>query len=71
MNFTKVIETISSQLDTAEIRYEKSRRIVNAPRRAVSDWADIQMILEVASEQADSVDWNLLEDYLRLFDLED
>lgn len=47
----------------------KVQAAVNSPKRATSDWADIRMILEVAGEQKQSIDWKLLADYLKLFKL--
>jgi len=49
----------------------KIQATVNAPGRASSDWADIQMMLEVAGECGNSIDWDLLQEYLGLFQLED
>ena len=42
----------------------------NDPSRAVSDWNDIRLLLEAAREQKVTLDWALLEDYLRLFHFE-
>ena len=47
----------------------KVQAAVNSPKRAVSDWADIQMILEAAAENKQSIDWKLLNEYLELFNL--
>ena len=35
----------------------------------IRDWADIQQVLESASESYQSIDWELLSDYLALFNL--
>jgi hypothetical protein len=48
----------------------KVQALVNDPTRALSDWSDIQLLLDAAREQGRSLDWALVEDYLRLFDLE-
>ncbi|MFA6287276.1 MAG: nucleotidyl transferase AbiEii/AbiGii toxin family protein [Opitutaceae bacterium] len=48
----------------------KVQALVNNPERAVRDWADIRMMLEAASEQGRSIDWELLGDYLAIFRLE-
>lgn len=49
----------------------KIQAAVNAPQRSTADWADIRMILETAGEREESIDWDLLHDYLGLFKLED
>jgi hypothetical protein len=48
----------------------KVQALVNDPARAVGDWNDIRLLLETAREQRLTLDWELLEDYLRLFQLE-
>lgn len=48
----------------------KVQDLVNNPARAVRDWADIRMMLEAAGEQKQVIDWELLGDYLALFQLE-
>ncbi len=48
----------------------KIQALVNDPSRAERDWADILMILEAAKQQGVSIDWCLVEDYLKLFQLE-
>jgi len=48
----------------------KVQASVNDPTRAVSDWDDIRLLLEAARRQGVALDWELLEDYLRLFGLE-
>jgi hypothetical protein len=47
----------------------KIQAAVNAPKRATADWADIQMILETSGESNAPIDWDLLDDYLGLFKL--
>ncbi|MBL9218341.1 MAG: nucleotidyltransferase [Opitutaceae bacterium] len=48
----------------------KVQASVNNPARETRDWADIRMILEASREQGQTVDWELIADYLRLFHLE-
>ena len=48
----------------------KVQALVNNPDRATKDWADIRMMLEAAGEQKREIDWELLGDYLSLFQLE-
>jgi len=47
----------------------KIQASVNAPNRSTADWADIQMILETSAERQQAIDWELLDDYLGLFGL--
>ena len=48
----------------------KVQAAVNAPERAVRDWADIRMLLEAAARQKQrAIDWDLLADYLTIFNL--
>jgi predicted nucleotidyltransferase len=49
----------------------KIQAAVNDPRRHDRDWFDIKQILENISESDQSIDWELLGDYLALFDLGD
>lgn len=37
----------------------KVQVLVNDPRRSMRDWADIRLILEMAGEKGNSVDWQL------------
>lgn len=48
----------------------KIQALVNNPERAAKDWADIRMMLEAAGQQARELDWELLTDYLAIFQLE-
>jgi len=48
----------------------KIQALVNDPTRAVGDWNDIRLLLEATRDQGVTLDWALLEDYLRLFDLD-
>jgi len=47
----------------------KVQALVNDPKRATSDWSDIRIMLETCSEADQIVDWDLLKDYLDLFQL--
>lgn len=49
----------------------KIQALVNDPARRVSDWNDIRLLVESARAQSLRLDWELLADYLRLFQLED
>jgi len=49
----------------------KVQALVNDPTRAVGDWNDIRLLVDAAQAQGAKLDWALLEDYLRLFDLGD
>ncbi|MCC5841227.1 MAG: nucleotidyltransferase [Opitutales bacterium] len=44
---------------------------VNDPRRRDRDWSDIRQIVENCAESRQSIDWEILGDYLALFDLDD
>jgi hypothetical protein len=57
-------------ITTEDIVGLKIQALVNDPSRAVGDWHDIRLHLESARDQGQSLDWELLEDYLRLFQLE-
>lgn len=48
----------------------KIQALVNNPRRAEQDWVDIRLLLQTAAEQALTLDWPLLADYLEIFHLE-
>jgi hypothetical protein len=47
----------------------KVQAAVNDPARSVGDWHDIAMLICAAKEQSVPIDWTLLGDYLKLFDL--
>ena len=49
----------------------KIQALVNDPLRAVADWDDIRMMLPAAGRQRQKLDWELLLDYLRLFQMEE
>lgn len=48
----------------------KIQALTNDPTRAVSDWHDIGLLLTTVRDSGQPLDWELLEDYLRLFGLE-
>lgn len=48
----------------------KIQAIANDPLRAFGDWHDIGSLIAAAHDQQRVVDWELLEDYLRLFHFE-
>lgn len=47
----------------------KIQAAVNDPSRHRRDWSDIHLLVENASLHATPLDWDLLADYLALFDL--
>jgi len=47
----------------------KVQAAVNDPSRHRRDWSDIYLMVENAARQATPLDWDLLADYLALFDL--
>jgi len=47
----------------------KIQASVNDPRRQSRDWSDIRQILESCAESHQTIDWEILGDYLDLFDL--
>lgn len=48
----------------------KLQAIANDSSRSLLDWNDIAMLLTTARDQRRALDWELLEDYLRLFHFE-
>lgn len=48
----------------------KVQATVNAPKREAADWADIRMILEASNETSHTIDWELIQNYLEIFNLE-
>jgi hypothetical protein len=56
---------------TEDIIGLKIQAIANDPARAIADWHDIGLLVAAAREQRLALDWELLEDYLRLFHFED
>jgi predicted nucleotidyltransferase len=49
----------------------KIQALVNDPSRQSRDWADIFQILRHAGDCAVAIDWELITDYLTLFDLDE
>lgn len=49
----------------------KVQAAVNDPRRSEQDWLDIRLLVEAAAIQGSSLDWQLIGDYLEIFDLKD
>jgi predicted nucleotidyltransferase len=49
----------------------KIQALTNDPTRRIRDWQDIHMLLQMAGSQNDSVDWELIGDYLSIFGLDD
>lgn len=49
----------------------KIQASVNDPKRSTSDWADIRLLLEGAAETNSPVDWELISDYLEIFQLDE
>jgi hypothetical protein len=55
---------------TEDIIGLKIQALSNDPTRAVGDWHDILLLIAAVPRQGRPIDWNLVEDYLRLFRLE-
>jgi len=55
---------------TEDIIGLKVQAIANDPTRALADWHDIGLLVAAAGEQGAALDWELVEDYLRLFHFE-
>lgn len=49
----------------------KIQAAVNDPERETQDWLDIHLLLEAAGQQGEGMDWTLVADYLRIFNLGD
>jgi hypothetical protein len=49
----------------------KVQAACNDPLRTTSDWADIRMMTEASGFQSASLDWELINDYLEIFDQTD
>lgn len=47
----------------------KVQAAINDPRRALADWADIQLLVAAAAQTGQGLDWALIGDYLDIFDL--
>lgn len=46
----------------------KIQAAFNDPTRATGDWSDIHRLIENAASSCQPLDWELIEDYLNLFD---
>jgi predicted nucleotidyltransferase len=49
----------------------KIQALQNDPRRLENDWHDIRLLVHSAAEQKLALDWELIEDYLSLFQMQD
>ncbi len=49
----------------------KIQALNNDPARKDQDWPDIGLLIRTAREQGQSLDWELIEDYLSLFGMQD
>ena len=47
----------------------KIQAAVNDPRRHHTDWLDIRLMIESSAESCQPLDWGLIGDYARIFDL--
>lgn len=47
----------------------KVQALVNDPGRATADWSDIRMIVESCATGGREMDWDLVEEYLGIFNL--
>jgi len=49
----------------------KVQAAVNDPERASADWQDIEMLVRASAHQGGQIDWDLVADYLEIFDQPD
>ncbi|NDV62974.1 nucleotidyl transferase AbiEii/AbiGii toxin family protein [Puniceicoccales bacterium CK1056] len=64
--------SLSSELSLPVVQVEdliglKIQAATNDPSRASSDWLDIRLLIENAGQNKQSIDWDLIGDYLDLF----
>ena len=57
-------------LQTEDIIGLKIQSATNDPQRERQDWLDIELLLQAAAHQGQSIDWVLIQDYLQIFQLE-
>lgn len=55
-------------LQTEDLIGLKIQAAVNDPERADEDWLDIRLLLQAAKRQGRAPDWELIADYLAIFD---
>jgi len=55
-------------LRTEDLVGLKVQAAVNDAARAAADWQDIEMLLRASAQQARELDWDLIGDYLDIFD---
>lgn len=56
-------------VQTEDIIGLKVQAAVNDPEREISDWSDIMQLVEYSARSGKTLDWELVADYLELFDL--
>ncbi len=49
----------------------KIQALVNDPSRATGDWSDIRLLIEAAAREKHRLDWELIGEYLEIFQLSD
>jgi hypothetical protein len=49
----------------------KIQAACNDPQRTLSDWSDIQLLVQASAKSSRPIDWDLISDYLELFDQSD
>ena len=67
---------VAGALDLPVVQVEdiiglKVQAAVNDPERAAADWTDIRLLAEAQARLGRTLDWELIADYLRIFDLGD